>query len=163
MARPRKPTAIKKAAGTLQKCRTNPAEPQLHPELPPPPAGLDDRVLAAYMEHGKRVLDMRVMTRADVGALVGLASAYVEIERATETLAAFVIENGSEYYEANGNSGRQIKPHPALSVRQSADSRYRAWCTQFGLTPSSRSNVSAIEDKGDKSPLAKLMEMKRTG
>ena len=164
MARPRKPTALKKQAGTLQPCRTNPAEPQLPPELPPPPPGLDDRVLDAYMDHGKRVLDLRALTRADAGALAAMAQVWVQIQTDTEALEAFKLtNNGSHYYESEGASGRQIKAHPAVSARQSAMAQYRSWCGQFGLTPSSRSQVSAIDTGGEKSKLAKLMEMRKTG
>ena len=159
MGRPRKPTALKAQAGTLQPCRTNGAEPQLPPELPPPPDGLDERVTEAYMIHGKRLLDMRVLTRADAGSLAAMAQAWVDWRRAVETLADFVQENMSEYYV----SGDLIKAHPAVGARNEADRRYRGWCQSFGMTPSDRAKVSAIETGGEKSKLAQLMEMKRTG
>jgi P27 family predicted phage terminase small subunit len=155
--RPKKPTALKRQNGTARKDRTNTAEPQLPPELPAPPDGLDDRVIAAYMAHGKRLLDMRVMTRADVGALVGMAQSWVDWQRALETLAKFVETNGSEYYE----TGDLIKAHPALGVRNEAERRYRSWCQSFGMTPSDRAKVAAIDSTAEKSPLAKLLEMKR--
>lgn len=159
MGRPRKPTALKQQAGTLQPCRTNKAEPQLPPELPPPPAGLDERVVEAYMAHGKRLLDMRVLTRADVGALAAMAQAWVDWRRASEALESFIAENMSEYYV----SGDLIKAHPAIGVRNEADRRYRSWCQSFGMTPSDRAKVAAIDTGGEKSKLAKLMEMRKTG
>lgn len=157
MARPRKPTALKKQAGTLQKCRTNQAEPELPPELPPPPDGLSPDVAAAYVTHGQRLLDMRVMTRADVGALVSLAYAYVDREEARAALDDFIKANGSVYYQ----SGDLIKAHPALATRNEADRRYRGWCQSFGLTPSDRSKVAAVDKPAEKSKMAKVLEMKR--
>ena len=155
MGRPRKPTAIKDRQGTLQACRTNKSEPNLPPSLPAPPKGLDADVHAAYMAHGRRLLDMRVLTKADAGSLLAMAQAYVDWQSALRELAKFVAETGSAYYE----SGETIKAHPATVVRNEADKRYRNWAQSFGMTPSDRSKVSAIEDTGQKSAMAELLEM----
>jgi len=152
----RKPTALKQQKGTLQNCRANKNEPKLAPELPPPPDGLDERVVEAYMIHGKRLLDMRVLTRADAGSLAAMAQAWVDWRRANEALESFIQENMSEYYV----SGDLIKAHPAVGVRNEADRRYRAWCQSFGMTPSDRAKVAAIDTPNEKSSMAKLLEMK---
>lgn len=160
--RPRKPTALKKQAGTLQKCRTNPNEPQLPPELPPPPAGLSPEVVDAYVAHGQLVLDMRVMTRADSNSLVAWATCWVDWQRAVAQLESFkALNGGSEYYESDGNSGRQIKAHPALGVARAAERAYRNWCQSFGTTPSDRAKVAAVDKPAEKSKLAKVLELKK--
>lgn len=116
--------------------------------------------MRAYMAHGERLLDMRVLTKADAGALLSMAQAFVDRESARATLQAFMEANGSEYYQ----SGELIKAHPALGIRNEADRRYRAWCQSFGMTPADRAKVAAIDAPQEKSPMAKVMEMvKRTG
>lgn len=160
--RPRKPTAVKARQGTLQPCRTNPAEPQLSPSLPPPPDGLPPRVVEAYYAHGQRLLDMEVVTAADAGALLGCAQAYVDWREAVEMLDRY----GSQIVEEpiltkDGDViGYKIRKHPAVDVRNNADKRYQNWCTKFGLTPADRSRVNAVT-KEQKSPMAKLLEMRR--
>jgi P27 family predicted phage terminase small subunit len=145
----------KQRRGTLQPSRSNGAAPVLPPELPPPPDGLDERVLAAYMAHGARLMDMKVLTRADSFALVALASAWVDWQRAIETLEEFKTDNGSEYYW----KGDLIKTHPAVGVRNEAQRRYRGWCQSFGLTPGDRAKVAVVDAPSAKSSMAKILEM----
>lgn len=154
MGRPRKPTAIKRQQGTLQPCRTNPHEPQLDPSLPPPPEGLPPRVIEEYYAIGSRLLDMRVMTAADVGALVACARAYVDWIEACEEID----RNGSQFVDAAGG----IRAHPAISIRNEADRRHRAWLQSLGLTPSDRSKVNAQKSEA-KSDLARLLESADAG
>lgn len=158
--RPRKPTELKRQKGTLQPCRTNVNEPQLDPELLPPPDGLAPRVVEAYYSIGQRLLDMRVMTRADVGAVVGAAQAWVDWREACEAIDA----NGSQLVDDpildsdNEVVGHRTKAHPAVAIRNEADRRLRGWYQSLGLTPADRSKVNAQKEQ-KKSDLAKLLEM----
>jgi P27 family predicted phage terminase small subunit len=161
----RKPTAIKKTKGTLQPCRANPNEPQLSPELPAPPAGLSPRVRDQYMVVGSRLLDMRVMTRADVDAVVGAAQAWADWRSAVEAIEAAggPIVEIPIYAADNGEQiGVQYKAHPAVAMRNEADRRHRGWLQSLGLTPVDRARVSAIQPQ-EKTKLAQLVEMKRSG
>lgn len=158
--RPRKPTELKRQAGTLQPCRTNFSEPQLPPELPAPPEGLSATVLEAYHVHGRMLLDMRVLTRADRLSLAAMAQSYCDWREAVALLEA----NGGPIcrepiVDGSGEIlGYKTKAHPAVAVRNEAERRYRGWCQSFGLTPSDRSKVSAQKEE-KKSDLAKLLEM----
>jgi len=43
----------------------------------------------------------------------------------------------------------QLVEHPAVKVFLAASKELRAWCSEFGLTPSAETRLSAGKDKGD--------------
>lgn len=94
---------------------------------------------------------MRVLTEADVGALVQLARRYGEY-----MAAAAIVEVEGLTYETSGQSGYQLKPRPEVAIRDRAWADFQRGLVEFGLTPVSRSRISAPQHD-EKSPLAGLM------
>jgi len=63
---------------------------------------------------------------------------------------------GGMTYETKGDAGgRQIKKHPAVGIVEEAMRIIRAFDSEFGLTPSSRTRVHASPKKKD--PTAKFL------
>lgn len=95
------------------------------------------RVLA--WRHLEQLLTgMKVLTRADEIALGLIVDAMTEYVAARQV----VVEAGA-YYETYGQSGLQIKPHPAVKQASDAWRRVYTGLTQFGATPAARTKVKA--------------------
>lgn len=94
---------------------------------------------------------MRVLTEADVTALVQLARRFGEYMEAAESVS----ENGRTYV-VDGRDGRQIKQHPDVAIRDRAWADFQRGLVEFGLTPVSRSKVSAPL-KDESSPLSGML------
>jgi P27 family predicted phage terminase small subunit len=85
---------------------------------------------------------MGVLTEADEIALQMLCEAYADYLEAREALRAF----GSNYYTTTTQTGGTMhRLHPAVSVMQETDRRFRNRLVEFGKTPSARSRVQIDE------------------
>ena len=152
--RPRKPTHLKALAGTLQPSRTNPHEPTAAVYLPTPPAWLSERARAYWAEVGAVLLSMNLCTAADGPALQLLTEALAEWAEARQAVQA----RGLTYDTATVSGGTMRRPNPEVAIAADAWRRALAMLAQFGLTPASRSKVSALGDEDGKDPFAQMME-----
>lgn len=155
--RPRKPTRLKIVAGTAQKCRTNPAEPLPASDLPTAPEWLSVRASEIFMDIVKIIDGMRIASASDTAVLALAASRLEEVEICTAT-----IEDGGRFFtsslaydEAGRVIAQQIKGHPAVAQRSEAMRHAQTLLTEFGLSPASRSKVSANK-QADANPFRAL-------
>lgn len=131
-----KPTVLKRLEGNPGKRRLNDAEPQPPPFIddgtpdilvPDPIATAEFRRLAPMLRQ------LRVLTSADVTALVALCLEWSRYLTATERIR-------TEGMLATAQSGF-LMPHPYLGIAsRSLASCLKLW-SELGLTPSSRSRV----------------------
>jgi P27 family predicted phage terminase small subunit len=50
----------------------------------------------------------------------------------------------------------ETRPHPALRIAETASKEYRAWCSEFGLTPSSEGRLAPRKESGgDENPFGR--------
>ena len=138
------PTEIKRQRGTLRKDRMNPNEPVLPSVLPPIPTWLSEDGQKAFSELSTLLHDMSVLTQADQLALTLLCDAYSEYKSAKEV----VNELGAtiEIMSREGNSKPTIRPE--VQIANQAFVRVFQLLKEFGLTPSSRAKVNAMEQVG---------------
>lgn len=162
----RKPTPshLRLVQGNRGKRPINKAEPMPARSRPSAPAHISD---AAREVWGQAVLildEMGVLTRADVFAVEVLCEALADHRACGETIrecaasARSAAEGGEEsdfttdgrYYRTiNQAGGVMWRSHPAVSLRSDADRRVKAWCAEFGLTPSARSRIVTGEATPD--------------
>ncbi len=138
----RLPTELKKQRGTLRKDRLNESEPKLPSVIPPIPTWLSEDGQKAFSELSNLLHDMSVLTQADELALTLLCDAYSEYKNAKEIvnqLGATV-----EIMSREGNSKPTIRPE--VQIANQAFVRVFQLLKEFGLTPSSRAKVNAIEN-----------------
>ena len=138
----RLPTELKKQRGTLRKDRLNENEPKLPSVIPPIPTWLSEDGQKAFSELSNLLHDMSVLTQADELALTLLCDAYSEYKNAKEVvnqLGATV-----EVMSREGNSKPTIRPE--VQIANQAFVRVFQLLKEFGLTPSSRAKVNAIEN-----------------
>jgi len=141
----RLPTELKKQRGTLRKDRLNENEPKLPSVIPPIPTWLSEDGQKAFSELSNLLHDMSVLTQADELALTLLCDAYSEYKRAKEV----VNELGAtmEVTSREGNSKSVIRPE--VQIANQSFVRVFQLLKEFGLTPSSRAKVNAIENQGN--------------
>ena len=141
----RKPTALKRQAGTLQRCRTNPNEPEPALAMPLPPDHLSDRARLRFEQVSEVLYDMGVLTLADRSAVEGLSQAYCDWRDAIE----FLDRNGRNYVvisrAPDGTTREKLKPYPEAAMASNADKRLRAWMQSCGLTPADRQKISRLD------------------
>ena len=138
----RLPTELKNQRVTLRKDRVNENEPKLPCVIPPIPTWLSEDGQKAFAELSTLLHDMAVLTQADELALTLLCDAYSEYKKAKEVvneLAATV-----EVMSREGNSKPTIRPE--VQIANQAFVRVFQLLKEFGLTPSSRAKVNAIEN-----------------
>ena len=138
----RLPTELKKQRGTLRKDRLNENEPKLPSVIPPIPTWLSEDGQKAFSELSNLLHDMSVLTQADELALTLLCDAYSEYKKAKEV----VNELGStmEVTSREGNTKSVIRPE--VQIANQSFVRVFQLLKEFGLTPSSRAKVNAIEN-----------------
>lgn len=141
----RLPTELKKQRGTLRKDRMNPNEPVLPSVIPPIPTWLSEDGQKAFAELSTLLHDMSVLTQADELALTLLCDAYSEYKKAKEV----VNELGAtmEVISREGNSKPTIRPE--VQIANQSFVRVFQLLKEFGLTPSSRAKVNAIENSSN--------------
>lgn len=130
------PTAVKAARGTLQPCRTVPDEPRVIVTRPPVPTGLDATERRAWDRFAADTVRLGVLSEDNLSALRDLACADVRVVRARRAAKKFGM------VDIDAESGRTRRSAYALELDAARVDLGRL-LNEFGLTPSSRSRVSA--------------------
>lgn len=146
----RLPNEIKAAQGTLQACRvkkdlikpTIELNTQSPEELNEWGANLYNQLTTEYNKIG-------LISVLDVGSLFLLCNEFGTYCEADDLVKAKGLEVQTEIIDKDGDpTGRyKIETNPMLKVRNDALKNYKSLCTEFGLTPVSRSTISAPQKK----------------
>lgn len=149
MARPRKPTAVKRLQGTLQKCRTNPNEP-----IPNTP--IDRFEPPVFFTETQRDLWIFAISQMPSGMLSGLDfgifSRWCIMYDQFVELTKSVNENGAVMYDEMGVPFA----NPLVNTLNKLAVSLRGIETELGFTPASRSKVSLASKE---EPKNKFMEV----
>jgi len=135
------PTEIKKQRGTLRNDRANPNEPQLSPIIPPTPTWLSEDGQKSFIELSSLLYDMSVLTEADELSLTLLCDAYGDYKQAKEIINTLGPTQDVTSREGHTKSIQR----PEVIIANQAFVRVFQLLKEFGLTPSSRAKVNAIE------------------
>lgn len=146
-----KPSHLKVVTGNPGRRPMNEDEPKPKIQIPDPPPHLSADAKKAWPQVAQWLFGMRVLTIVDAIALERLCETYAELLRAQRKLKR------GEYQKVVTKTGTKLERHPAVAMVQDADRRLRAWLTEFGLTPSSRSRVKG-EQKGGQGKVDPLEE-----
>ena len=137
-----KPTALKLLEGNPGKRPINEHEP-----IPPKgtvkcPTWLEPEAKKEWKRLAPSLEAMGVLTQADLTAFAGYCQAYARWKEAEE----FISKHGAIVKTPSG-SWQQV---PQVAIAQKYLSIMKSYCQEFGLSPSSRSGISA-ENGGDSS------------
>lgn len=143
-----KPTMIKMIQGNPGKRPLNHNEPQPDLSAPECPEYLDAVARVEWDRLVKILLAMRVLTEADYIALGNLCQAYSTLIDAQKKLS----KAGILYKTKSG----YIQQSPLLGIVNSQMALINALLRELGLTPSSRTRVSTIEEPRKENKFARL-------
>jgi len=137
-----KPTAIKELEGNPGKRELNRNEPKPTKKAPSCPKWLEDEAKKEWRRLSKQMEQLGVLTELDMAAFAGYCQAYARWKEAEE----FISKHGAIVKTPSG-SWQQV---PQVAIAQKYLSIMKSYCQEFGLSPSSRSGISA-ENGGDSS------------
>jgi P27 family predicted phage terminase small subunit len=149
-----KPTAIKILEGNPGKRPLNDLEPQPNSECPECPDWLTDEAKEEWHRIAPELHKIGVLTYIDMAALAGYCESFAQWRRAVEYLK----KNGDMlimYNEDGSIKYQQQAPHVAIA--SNALKHMRAFASEFGLTPASRSKLS-VKPQADKTELEELLQ-----
>ena len=140
------PTNLKVLRGNPGKRPLNTAEPRPRPVAPKCPSWLDSDAKREWRRVAPELERLGLLTLVDMAALAGYCASYSLWKRCTEALD----ETGMTFETDKGFVGQ--RPEVSIAARALAD--VRAFCVQFGLTPSARARMTLPEmpDDDDDSP-----------
>jgi len=134
------PTNIKRLNGNPGHRPLNVAEPKPLPIAPECPSWLDKEAKKEWKRVAPELERLGLLTKVDGTALQGYCQAYATWKQCTEALQkhGLVMETQSGY----------LQQRPEVSIGNKALDQVRAFCIQFGLTPSARARMT-LPESGD--------------
>ena len=135
-----KPTAIKLLEGNPGRRPLNEHEP-----VPPKatikcPAWLEPEAKKEWKRLAPALESMGVLTSVDISAFAGYCQAYARWKEAEE----FITQHGSIFQTPSG----YVQQVPQVSIAQQNLKIMQSFCTEFGLTPATRSRIVANGNEG---------------
>jgi len=127
---------LKKLAGNPGKRPLNDREPQPRPASARLPHGLTRGAQKYWRAMARDLIELGVLTTADVPAFILMAEHYGVARQAAQEL----VQDGRLKLTVIDTNGNERK-HPLLQVLRDNAAAYRMFAVEFGMTPSSRSRV----------------------
>jgi P27 family predicted phage terminase small subunit len=136
-----KPVQIKELTGNPGK-RALPELPNILPGEPQAPASVlaDSAALAEWKRISPQLMRVNLLSEVDMGALAAYCQAFSLWQKASES----VEQDGILLTGPMGT-----RKNPAVGIMLDAWKAVRAFCAEFGLTPSSRSKVTHTTNSAD--------------
>lgn len=142
MPRRPKPTALRLVEGNKSRRPLPKAEPKPRRCIPSPPDHLSKEARLAWGVFATKLDRIGVLTELDGAALEQACELYAEIVALRADLATGRVQ----VVETVAGADLE-RPRPQVAMLQRAVSELRAWLAEFGMTPSSRTKVSALADE----------------
>ncbi len=134
-----KPTALKRLEGNPGKRALNTIEPHFTAKAPPCPRHLSNEARREWRRVTKELLDKNLLQVVDRAALAAYCQSWAHWVQAEEEMAKpdfsmmEVTDKGYQYVS------------PWLNVANQALKQMKAFLTEFGLTPASRTRIQIAE------------------
>ena len=144
-----KPSEIKKLAGNPGRRPLNENEPKPGPaNLNVPRGRLPKEGARVWKQLAKPLADMGILTEVDLIAFEMLCLHYATARQAADVLNKFGL--------FVRDKDKKSRKNPAAQIFRDNSQHLRAYLAEFGLTPSSRVRIHAIDKVDDKS-LAEIL------
>lgn len=159
MGRPKKPTQLKKLQGTDRADRIIQNEFQPTIEISSTvPDSLNEWGSKLWVDLMDEYGKFDLISRVDVGSLMVLCNEFGRYCEADDLLKAQGLEIIEDVYNSKGDIvGQKKVVNPLIKVVSDAFKNYKSICTEFGLTPASRTKISAPPKEQQQDPLELLM------
>lgn len=151
-----KPTALKVLEGNPGKRPLNKNEPKPEKKAPRCPSWLEPEAKKEWRRMSKRLEELGVLTQVDAAAFAGYCQAYARWKEAEE----FLSKHGTIFKTPSG----YIQQVPQVSIAQTYLKIMKDFCSEFGLTPSSRSRI-VVDNKAKDSDdtMERLLQRRHSG
>lgn len=133
------------------------AEPRAQRGLPECPDYLSERARDAWAMWKEELEKMRLDCRPDAPMLEG---ACVNYARAVEA-DLMIAKSGLVVAEVSESGARRVKANPAIAISNVAWRQVRSFCSEFGLSPVSRTRLTIEEAGNATDDLIKLLSKPR--
>jgi P27 family predicted phage terminase small subunit len=133
------PTHLRVVRGTRPD-RINKKEPKPRAAKPKCPTWLSDEAKAVWRRTVKELEAMNILASADQDIIVAYANAVVNFQRATE-----LVDRSGVLVKGRRDG---VVTNPAVRVQRDAAQLIRQLASELGLTPSSRTRLSAEKADG---------------
>lgn len=150
MPRKKIPTKLKIVKGTYRKERENKNEPEYKIEIPDYPKHLTTRAKKEWKRMSVVLFDMGLLTNVDMAALAAYCQLYGRWAEAETKLK----KKGEEFIVIT-KDGNKIQ-NPLIGIANTALKLMAKCLIEFGMTPASRSKVSAKKEKDKSDPWDKF-------
>lgn len=141
-----KPTKLKVLQGTFRTDRANKNEPMPDPCIPEAPDHLSKEALIEWGRITNELKKLGLITNIDMVALAMYCQCWGRVIRYEKIVA----EKGELYKTASGH----IQISPAMCVLNKSMEQSHKFLTEFGLSPSSRTKVTAANQQKIDDPWA---------
>tara|TARA_R100001443_G_scaffold88974_1_gene95378 strand:- start:1530 stop:1988 length:459 start_codon:yes stop_codon:yes gene_type:complete len=142
MGRLKKPIALKKQEGTFRSDRDG-NKLELPSSMPILPNYISEAAKKYYLATASKLYQMNLINDVDETALVLLAEAYDDYRKAKD----YIDEHGDTYSVTNQAGEILYKMHPKARIMSESWLRVKKMLSEFGLTPSARAKLNAVEDQ----------------
>lgn len=149
MGRPAKPTNLKLLQGNPGKRKINKNEPAPDIEIPDPTMPLNGYALEEWNRIAPILEDLGLISEVDATALTMYCVHFQQLRETVEELQ----DLDSKLMTAQSGHAQQ---HPFFSIINKQSKMCHKYLQEFGMTPASRSKVTALKKKADEHPLAKF-------
>jgi P27 family predicted phage terminase small subunit len=136
--RPRKPTSLKVLEGSYRPDRAVANEPRPAVVELEPPDHLSGLALEEWKRTAPVLARLRLSTEADRAALEGYCESYAT----WRVMKADLEEHGYTFETEKGYQAQR----PEVGIMNTALKQMRAFLTEFGMTPASRTKASALPE-----------------
>jgi P27 family predicted phage terminase small subunit len=133
-----KPTAIKVLEGNPGKRPINKCEPRPQKTVPKCPSWLEPEAKKEWRRMSKSLEALGILTKVDAASFAGYCEAYARWKEAEE----FLSKHGTIFKTPSG----YIQQVPQVSIAQTYLKIMKDFCSEFGLTPASRTRLQVKID-----------------
>ena len=159
--RPNKPTALKVLEGNPGKRPLSRTEPKPIPISPKPPNWLASEAKKMWKHLAPQLETLGLLTIIDGYALAAACQSYstwAKIERYLQknglTMEIKKVDDDGQPFTS------YIQQRPEVSIGNKALMAFKSFCTEFGLTPSSRCRINTKPTEADDDPMEALLRMR---
>jgi P27 family predicted phage terminase small subunit len=150
-----KPTNLKIIEGNPGKRPLPKNEPKPKPTTPGCPRFLTTAAKWEWKRVAPELARLGLLTIVDRTALAAYCQSWADYKEAIKWMK----ENGKTY-SVNAGGGRQYRSYPQVKIADAALKQIRAFCTEFGLTPSARARMQTLQTIDD-DEMENLLSRKR--
>lgn len=137
-----KPTELKMIQGTYRKDRApeNEPKPNAPPSLPEPPSYMDVTAKKEWRRLAPELFRLGLLTKVDLGTFEAYCLSYGRMVAAHKSLK----KAKTMFHEYTNKAGAtNFVARPEIAVIQKESMVIKAFCAEFGLSPSARARMEA--------------------